>query len=64
MSLGNKVMPTMMMLMITIGCLTSRSLLCWAIADLEQLHLFAVAKAETNTGNTGINSFDIFYKSG
>ena len=45
----------MMMLMITIGWLTSRSLLCWAIADLEKLHLFAVAKVETNTGN-GINS--------
>ena len=57
MSLGNKVMPhvSMMMLMITIGCLTIRSLLCWAIADLEQLHLFAVAKVETNTGN-GLNS--------
>ena len=46
---------SMMMLMITIGCLTIRSLLCWAIADLEQLHLFAVAKVETNTGN-GLNS--------
>lgn len=58
MSMGKyKVMPqvSVMMLMITIGWLTSRSLLCWAIADLEKLHLFAVAKVETNTGN-GINS--------